>query len=241
MNHFIIYYIILVSTLMYLYLHYKTHMRLRFLFVDNLVVIVSSFLIVTIGFSITMLRFWRTPKRKVTASEQEIVSPADGKIIYIKQLSSKETPISMKKGRVSKLSEITKTEILETPCWLIGINMTAFDVHKNCAPISGTITLNKHTNGEFLSLKTLKSEVENERNTFVIENERIKVGVIQIASRRVRRIDSYCKKNDFVSKGEWIGMIRFGSQVDVIIPISCEIKVNIGDQIFAKKSIIASL
>lgn len=81
---------------------------------------------------------------------------------------------------------------------------------------------------------------ENERHTFVIKNNFISVGIVLIASKRVRRIDSYVKEGQFVKKGDWIGMIRFGSQVDIFLPINCNIKVKIGEQVYTRKTIIAS-
>jgi len=251
-----------ISTSMYLFLHWKTHMRIKYLFIDNVIVIIISWLleilflftlnipwqyllifvlvsIPSIGFFITMIRFGRIPKRHIKARENEIVSPADGNIIYIKKIKAGEIPLSVKGKMISKLEEITKTDILNNDCWLIGINMTLFDVHKNCAPINGKIILKHYTPGKFFSLKNPESETENERNTFVIQNGDYKICIVQIASRLVRKIDNYVSKGDFVKKGDWIGMIRFGSQVDIIIPHNCKVLVNVTNQVYAKKTIIA--
>jgi len=248
----------IISSFLYLYLHKKTRMNIKYIFIDNIVVAISAFiitylllssmfiaylfsslLIILFAYALTMLRFWRTPVRKITARDQDIISPADGNIIYIKRVEANEVPISIKQRSISKLSELTKTELLKTPCWLIGINMTPFDVHKNCAPIEGKVLLNLHTAGKFLSLKNPESLSVNERNTYVIANDKISIGVIQIASKRVRRIDTYVKENQIVKKGEWLGMIRFGSQVDLILPVKCKILVNVGQQVYAIKTIIA--
>lgn len=187
-----------------------------------------------------MIRFWRTPIRKINSVEHDIVSPADGNIIYVKKIENNEIPISIKGKSLSKLSELTKTDLLKTPCWLIGINMTPFDVHKNCSPIDGIIILNEHFDGKFLSLKDPISISDNERNTYVINNGELKVGVVQIASKRVRRIDTYVKVGEKVKKGDWLGMIRFGSQVDVILPYQSSIKISYGEQVYAGISIIAT-
>lgn len=259
--------IIVISTLIYLYLHKKTRIRLKYLYVDNLAVIIlvimfdliiyklipesyqwnmfilliSPILVLGFAFSLTMIRFWRTPNRKIKARDNELVSPADGNIIYIKKIKKGEVPISIKKGLEARLDEITKTDILQAPCWLIGINMTPFDVHKNCSPLKGKIILNKHSHGKFLSLKESKAIVENERNTLVVKNNVMTVGIVQTASKLVRRIDSYVEEGESIEKGEWFGMIRFGSQVDLIIPMSCKVNVILGQQIFAKSTIIASI
>lgn len=258
------------STVMYYYLHLKTRMNLKFLYLDNLLVSAVSFVIsytvyyhslslinnfylrvfialgigeifvIAVGYAITMIRFWHTPTRKVTASENEIVSPADGNVIYIKKIEPGETPVSIKNGMINEIAELTKTDLLSSPCWLIGINMTPWDVHKNCSPIDGNIVLNKHTNGSFLSLKNFNAITQNERNTYVIKGNGYSVGVIQIASKGVRRIDSYVSADSTINKGSWLGMIRFGSQVDVILPYDCDIKIKLGQQIYAAKTIIAT-
>jgi len=235
-------------------------MNIKYIFIDNIIVAISAFiitylllnsmliaylisslLVILSAYALTMFRFWRTPVRTITALDHEIISPADGNIIYIKRIDANVVPISIKKKSITKLSELTKTELLKTPCWLIGINMTPFDVHKNCAPIEGNVRLNLHTDGKYLSLKNPDSLSDNERNTYIIVNDKITLGVIQIASKRVRRIDSYVKENQVVKKGEWLGMIRFGSQVDLILPVKCKIMVAIGQQVYAINTIIAEI
>lgn len=256
---------IIISSLLYVYLHKKTRISLKFLYIDNIGVILSSLLlcyglmqflppewhwvlyvltpgfVVGIAFAFTMIRFWRTPKRKIIAKENEIVSPADGNVIYITKVEAGEIPIAIKGNRYSRLEELTKTDLLDKPCWLVGINMTPFDVHKNCSPINGKVILNQHFDGKFLSLKEAKALEENERNTYVIGNSKLKVGVVQIASRLVRRIDTYVKQGAELKKGDWLGMIRFGSQVDVIIPIEYKINVKLKDQIYAGTTILAEI
>jgi len=82
---------------------------------------------------------------------------------------------------------------------------------------------------------------ENERHTYVIENKLCRVGVVQIASKRVKRIDSYVKQGDAVKQGEWLGMIRFGSQVDVFLPLEAKINIELRQQVYAAKTILAEL
>lgn len=253
-----------LSTLTYLYLHKKTRISLKFLYIDNLMVVLLTtalcfsiykmlpedynwlsfilipFIVLGFAFGLTMVRFWRTPNRKISAKDNELISPADGNILYIKKIEKGEVPVSIKKGLEAKLDEITQTDILKGPCWLIGINMTPFDVHKNCAPIEGKIILNKHIEGKFLSLKEPKAIIENERNTLVIKNDHMTIGIVQTASKLVRRIDSYVEQGNTIKRGEWFGMIRFGSQVDLIIPEYCDVHVELGQQIYAKSTIIAS-
>lgn len=260
--HFLI--SIIVSSILYLYLHKKTRISLKYLYQDNIVVIIlaalcsfcleaalplfirpisfflNPLIVIGIAFGFTMIRFWRTPKRKISALENELVSPADGNVIYISRVEAGNIPVSIKGANYSKLEELTKTDLLDKPCWMVGINMTPFDVHKNCAPIDGKIILNKHFKGKFLSLKDKDALVENERNSYVIQGDRIKIGVIQIASKLVKRIDSYVTQGDTVKQGDWLGMIRFGSQVDIIIPENCKILVRVGEQVYAGSTIIAN-
>lgn len=266
MNSLIIFFFesLTLSTLTYLYLHKKTRISLKFLYIDNLIVVflavcillvlqnlipenykwhlllIIPILVLGCAFVLTMIRFWRTPNRKIIAKENELISPADGNVLYIKKVETGEIPISIKEGLEAKLEEISQTDLLEAPCWLIGINMTPFDVHKNCSPTHGEIVLNKHISGKFLSLKEPKALIENERNTLVVKNREMTIGIVQTASKLVRRIDSYVKVGNLIEKGEWFGMIRFGSQVDLIIPATCEVNVKIGQQIYAKTTIIAS-
>jgi phosphatidylserine decarboxylase len=254
---------LLFSTLLYTWLRHKTKIGARYLWLDNPVAALLSALIAFgvyrlqhshgylvpallliacvggIAFLLTMVRFWRTPRRRVSAGRGQVVSPADGNIIYIKELINGECPVAIKLHRFSKLEELVKTPLLNGQGLHIGINMTPFDVHKNCAPISGKIILNRHFSGKFFSLKDFRSQTENERNTYIIRNDELEVGVVQIASRLVRRIDSYVKTGDEVRQGEWIGMIRFGSQVDVILPAGYRPAVGIGEQVYAAKTILA--
>lgn len=268
MNQILIFIILLAaslvcSTLLYAWLRHKTKIGIRYLYIDNPVAAAVSAIVVYgvyrlqyspgylvlalllialvggIAFLLTMIRFWRTPRRRVTAGPGQVVSPADGNIIYIKELRNGECPVSVKLHRFSKLVELVKTPLLNGQGLHIGINMTPFDVHKNCAPISGKIILNQHFKGKFFSLKDFRSQTENERNTYIIKNDDMEVGVVQIASRLVRRIDSYVRTGDDVRQGEWIGMIRFGSQVDIILPAGYRAAVSIGEQVYAAQTIIS--
>ena len=248
---------LILSTLLYLFLRYKTRIRSLYLYTDNpAVAVITSFAgiyslsglntptwlvmavvlpaaVTLFAFSLTMIRFWRTPRRRIRTTPGQIVSPADGKVIYIRRIEKGELPVSIKGDVHSRLEEVTKTSLLDDAGWQIGVNMTPFDVHKNCAPVSGKIILSQHFPGKFISLKEKASQTDNERNTWVIKNDSMTVGVVQIASRMVRRIVTYAKQGETVKQGEWLGMIRFGSQVDIIFPEQCNILVTIGQQIFA--------
>ncbi len=199
-----------------------------------------------IGFSLFVLlflyRFFRNPSRKISSDPDDFVSPADGRIIYIKELEEQQIPVSVKKHRLAHISEITKTEITDHPCYLIGIAMTLFDVHMNRAPVGGEVVLVKHTPGEFLGLNKPESTIVNERNTIVIRREDgIMAAVVQIAARYVRRCIISVKEGDMVDRGAIIGRIRWGSQADMIIPRNCDILIREGEQVYAGKTVIAKL
>lgn len=262
--------LVLLSTLLYVYVHRKTHISLHYLYKDNVVNILICcmityiiqgnivswitamcipFIVGVCAVILFIIRFYRKPwLRKLRTlngggySQNSIISSADGRIIYIKKIASGEIPVSVKNGRQATLTEIAQTGILDYPCLLIGIEMTPFDVHRNAAPVDGKIILNKHIDGEFRSLKDPEALAHNERNTMVFQMENgTKIGIVQTASRLVRRIETYRKEGDMVSKSDWIGMIKFGSQVDMIIPASSKVCVEVGQQVYVMETKIAEL
>jgi phosphatidylserine decarboxylase len=187
-------------------------------------------------------RFFRNPKRVILGDRNDIVAPADGRIIYIKELEINQAPVSIKKMKVANINEITKTDMLSQPCYLVGIAMTLFDVHYNRAPIDGKIILVKHTDGSAIGLNTPESTLTNERNTVVLRREDgVMAGIVQIAARGVRRCIIITREGAQVKRGEIIGKIRWGSQTDLIIPRNTDIMVREGDQVIAGISIIGKL
>jgi phosphatidylserine decarboxylase len=191
-------------------------------------------------FILFLYRFFRNPNRKIVYNKNHVLSPADGRIIYIKELDDRTFPVSVKKRNMIRLDEITKTDMLKTPCYLIGIAMTLFDVHYNRTPVDGKVKLIQHTDGVALGLRNPDSTFINERNTFVIEDDDKNLfGVIQIAARGVRRCIATVNEKDQVKQGGIIGKIRFGSQVDLIVPRSYIVQVREGDQVYAGTSLIA--
>ncbi len=252
----------LVSTGMYCYLHLKTRIALNYLYKDNILIILVSWLfsvallkytgfsvqnvflsgIISVpifGFLVTMIRFYRKPSRIAEASANDILSSADGNVIYIKKCKPKEIPENFKNGRTALLSEFHKSDLLNIEYWHIGINMTPFDVHRNSSPITGKVVMLEHFDGGYLTLKNKEALDKNERCSYLISNGNLSIGIVQIASRLVRRIESYIAVGDDLNRGDWIGMIKFGSQVDMIIPGSFEIEIKPGQQVYAGKTVIA--
>ena len=157
-------------------------------------------------------------------------------------MESNQIPVTVKKKRIANISEITKTDILEQPCYLIGIAITLFDVHMNRSPIDGKIILVKHTPGTSIGLNTPESTLTNERNTTVFEREDgVKAGVVQIAARGVNRCIVMPREGENVERGSILGKSRWGSQTDLIIPRNCEILVREGEQVHAGSTIIGKL
>jgi len=253
------------SSVVFSFLVFRAKVKLKYLFSDNIVLIIMSTIIGYLILStlpasaknlvyiiipgvvlvlillLTLFRFYRNPERNVQAGSDDILSPADGFIAYVKRIENDRIPFSVKGKNISKLSELTKVNMLKTPCWLVGITMTLFDVHYTRAPVSGNIILNQHFKGRFLSLKNGESSVENERNTTVIENDICQIGVIQIASKRVRDVESFVQTGQIVQPGERIGRIKFGSQTDIVFPVNSVLKIRVGEWVYGGETIVAKL
>lgn len=207
------------------------------------IVILETILIAIISISLILWRFFRDPKRIPPDDKNAILSPADGEIIYIKKIEKGQIPLSEKKGTKFLLNDFIQSDVLPQGGYLIGILLTYLDVHINRAPVSGKISLLKHIDGLFLSLKKKEAVFQNERALIVIDNEHFKLGIVQIASRLVRKIVPYIREGQEIQKGAKIGMIRFGSQVDIVLPNlqSIHITVKPKDKVKAGLSIIATV
>ncbi|MBE0447296.1 MAG: phosphatidylserine decarboxylase family protein [Actinobacteria bacterium] len=199
--------------------------------------------ILTMASASAVFMFYRDPERTPPLDGESIVSPADGTVLYVKRVTRGEVPLSLKNGRTLRLTELAQADILNDGLYLIGIGMNLLNVHVNRAPIGGVVRLLKPVRGSFLSLKAENAVLKNERFTTVIDNGSYLVGVVQIASRLVRRIETYVHEGQKIQKGERIGMIKFGSQVDLILPQvdGLEVTVTPGDELKAGESIIARL
>ena len=198
--------------------------------------IIAIILFIVILGIVFILNFYRNPNRTVPKGNN-IVAPADGRIISIIDTSSKDLAIS--KGFIGKIKTYTKDVANE--CYVVSIFMSPFDVHINRSPIEGTIESIKHTNGKFFKAYDLEKSFQNEKNEIIIQNKRIKVKVIQIAGFLARRIVCNVKPNQKLNKGQKIGMIALGSQTTLILPKKVKLKAKINDKVKAGESIIAYL
>lgn len=192
---------------------------------------IISFLL--FSFIAFMMQFFRDPERSVEVSEGMILASADGRMLN---------------GKIDKIRVVNHDDHLMKYILdegkkgiLISTFMSPFDVHVNRVPVSGRIIKTKYFPGKFqIAWKDVQKE--NEKNLIVIDSKYGKVGVIQIAGFVARRIVQYVKVGDHVNIGDRLGMIRFGSRVDIILPYeNCEVLVKIGEKSKAGETIIARM
>ena len=190
-----------------------------------------------------LYRFYRDPERPAPGRSDVVVSPADGRILYVRTSADGKLPVSSKKGREYTLEELTKTPLAAGEAVVVGIALSFLDVHVNRAPVAGTVVVSQHHRGAFRSLKHPESLLENERATTIIERDGRQLAVVLIASRLVRRITSLVRAGDHVAAGQRIGAIRFGSQVDLVLPADwgSDLRVAVGDRVTAGQSVVALL
>jgi len=190
---------------------------------------------------VLVYRFYRDPEREPPGSDEAIASPADGQVVYVYESKDGELPVSSKSGRRYALDELTRTPLQTRDAIVIGISLNLLDVHVNRAPIGGRVVIQHHHKGRFKSLRRLESLFENERATMVIERDGARVAVVLIASRLVRRIISFISEGQQIRCGDRIGVIRFGSQVDLVVPLEIGLSVLVGpgDRVTAGESVVA--
>ena len=186
--------------------------------------------------------FDRDPSRIVTGDADTVISPADGKIVYVRRIDGNEIPWSMKGQKRIKLIELTKSDLGISSGYILGIYMSPFDVHVNRSPIGGQVIRVLRFEGKQSRSRNPSFEFENRRVVTAIRHSLgFLIVMIQIAVLGVGRIDSYLTEGMTVRAGDRIGRIRMGSQVDVIIPDipGLRLLVKPSDRVRAGLSIIA--
>ena len=167
-----------------------------------------------------VLNFFRDPERTIPNEEGVIVSPGDGKIVEIVE---------------------EKDPMLDGPYRRVSIFLNVFNVHVQRVPVGGRIEQIKYNEGKFLNAASHKASLKNEQNAMIIDTGKQKVLVKQIAGLIARRIVCWAKEGDNYSLGQRYGLIRFGSRVDLFLPLSAEVKVSLGDHVSGGTSIIGYL
>ena len=178
--------------------------------------------IISIGFFAIVLYFFRNPERNAIADESNVYAPADGKIVVIEQTDENEF---FKESRIQ-----------------VSVFMSPLNVHVNRMPISGEVKYYKYHPGLFLVAWHPKSSTENERTTVVLETVKGKQILLrQIAGALARRIVCYAEAGKTFKQGEDYGFIKFGSRVDIFLPLGTPITVKIGDVVRGNETVIAKL
>ena len=171
--------------------------------------------------AIFIIQFFRDPPRAIPAQPNAVLSPADGRIVRVQKT----------------VDPYTQADSL-----LVSVFMNVFNVHSNRSPVDGTIERVDYKAGTFVNADLDKASTENERNALVMKlpgGQRI--SVVQVAGLIARRILCYVKAGQALSRGQRYGFIRFGSRVDVYLPLSATPKVAVGDKVYATTTVIAEL
>jgi len=189
--------------------------------VDNTLVISLAMFFLGISFIsvVCMAFFFRDPDRVIPAGEGLYVSPADGRVIGIRN--------------------VPERKYVDTEATEISIFMSPLDVHVNRSPCDGRVAAVRYSPGKFMAAYKDDASIRNENIVMVIENEKGKVLVRQVAGFVARRAVCRVKEGAMLKRGERYGIIKFSSRLDVYLPKSFEIKVNIGDKTKAGETIIA--
>ncbi len=187
-----------------------------------------------IGLTIGICAFFRDPERVTPRDDSFIVAPADGMITLIQKVPP---------PRELSANDGTGVTVLGTaPVTRVSIFMSVFDVHINRTPIGGTVRRVVYIPGKFFNADLDKASEENERQHILIERgDGLQIGFTQIAGLIARRIVPFVKAGDIVAVGQRVGLIRFGSRVDVYLPEGTEPQVLVGQRVVAGESVIALL
>jgi phosphatidylserine decarboxylase len=196
-----------------------------FLLVDSFISIAwlqTAIMIVLLVFLILILQFFRNPKRHTVLNDNHIVSPVDGKVVVIE--------------------EVEENEYFKDKRLQVSVFMSPVNVHVTRYPIGGNVLFSKYHPGKFLVAWHPKSSEENERTTVVVENKIIgKILFRQIAGALAKRIVNYANVDDKAIQGGESGFIKFGSRVDLFLPLNTNIKVQLNQKVKGGESIIGEI
>ena len=171
--------------------------------------------------SLFVLQFFRDPPRIVPQKANAVLSPADGRIVAV---------------------ENTQDPYLKRDAIKVSVFMNVFNVHSNRSPVDGRVYNEWYFPGKFINASLPKASLENERNALWIKTDNdLDIICVQIAGLIAKRIVCHTKIGEHLVRGQRFGFIRFGSRVDVYLPLNTEVKVNIGDKVYATLTILAEL
>jgi len=176
--------------------------------------------ILSLIFFILIVQFFRNPKRITPNDDNAIIAPADGKVVVIE--------------------EVEETEYIKGKCRQISIFMSPVNVHVNRYPVSGDVLYEKYHPGKYLVAWHPKSSTENERTTVVVAHKNGNVLFRQIAGALAKRIVCYAKVGDKAMAGAEFGFIKFGSRIDIYLPLEAKVNVNLNQKTTGGETIIAT-
>jgi phosphatidylserine decarboxylase len=185
-------------------------------------IVQNIFIVASIIFYLLILQFFRIPIFSIQKNEKHVLAPADGKVVVIE--------------------ETEETEYLKGRRKQISIFMSPVNVHVNRMPVGGIISFFTYHPGKYLVAWHPKSSTENERTTVVVKRkDGVEILFRQIAGALARRIKCYVQQNQSLEQGDEFGFIKFGSRVDVFLPLNARIAVKVGDLTKGGKTILAEL
>jgi phosphatidylserine decarboxylase len=206
-------------------------LSILFIFVTNTIIkyylpdatwLIWFWYILSFALFIIILQFFRSPSRELTVDDRKVICPADGKVVVIE--------------------ETEETEFLKDKRIQVSVFMSPVNVHINRNPLSGVVKYFKYHPGKYLYAWNPKSSTENERTTTVVEHKSgVQVLYRQIAGALARRIVWYVKEGDTVEQSQEFGFIKFGSRVDIYLPLGTQINVNLNEDVKGGVTVLATL
>jgi phosphatidylserine decarboxylase len=198
-------------------------LNIIFFFFFSATMPVVSWMVFAISFIILIfiISFFRSPKRIFTIAHHQVICPADGKVVVIE--------------------EVIDTEYFNDKRLQVSIFMSPANVHINRIPMSGMVEYSHYHKGKYLVAWSPKSSLENERHSVVIKSDDAEILVKQIAGALAKRIVNYLHVGQYVDQGSEMGFIKFGSRVDVLLPVGTELNVKLNQQVKGGVTVLATI
>ena len=189
--------------------------------VQSIIWLAAIVVISAVVFFALIVRFFRVPVKDTPTNPNHVISPCDGKVVVIEDVEEPE----YFKGKRKQVS----------------IFMSPLNVHVNYYPVAGEVVYQKYHSGKYLVAFHPKSSTENERTTVVVNNGKTDVLFRQIAGAVARRIVCYAKPKDTAVQGDEFGFIKFGSRIDLYLPLDAEVNVNLEQKVIGAETVIATI